>query len=177
MTCTEDDDLQTILLASPITSEQAVHLLLDIGANDSAPVLDNLSCCRMLVERPFQKYEFVTKQPTTIDAPKVESSLLQAYPDLFEDACKNATMSILLKALTCGTKISVAVRDKHCKESFVKIVGNVLFFDKHFNLVNASFANVLAAGELHRRWIQACSSRTRNQRYRHQCSSEAKEKK
>lgn len=158
MTCIETEpDLQLSFLTSSVkTSEEMMRLLTNISINETAPTLDNLFSCKILVERPFEKYNFITKIPTLVKE-KPALTLLQSYPELYEKIARNTTMSLLLEALKNNLKISVAIRDPNCKKessSLIKVIGNLSYFDKHFNLVLSSsfLCNLfLGIGELYRK--------------------------
>lgn len=142
MTCIETEpDLQLSFLTRSVrTSEEMMRLLTNISINETAPTLDNLFSCKILVERPFEKYKFITKITTLVkeEEEEPELTLLQSHPELYEKIARNTTMSLLLEALKNNLKISVAIRDPNCKKessSLIKLIGNLSYFDKHFNLV------------------------------------------
>ena len=128
-----------------MTMEDAQNLL-QVSVIDGV-VLDNLACCKRLVESPFAKYEFIAKEPSVTIQSQPET-IDQKYPTLFDGSISNATMFILYDALCNKTKVTVALRDRNCKESLVRLTGDVQYFDKHFNLVILLLLSV-GHGELH----------------------------
>ena len=139
---TVDTELSTegSFLFDHVHSEKdMMKLLNEKTIDDKFYALDTLKNCTAILERFDERIDFF--HPVTMFKREVnveqrdQLSLLQAFPWLFDSMNKNSTMKIIHESLLEKSKVTVAIRDPNCKESFVKVTGYILYFDKHFNLV------------------------------------------
>ena len=116
-------------------NDEMLTLLREGSVNVDFPALDNLTSCKLLLDRFNEPVQFESQ---LIDVDVVASqtenrSLLQKHPEFFD--ATSPTMDILYAALQINGSVTVAIRDTKCKREFVTVSGKLIYFDKHFNLV------------------------------------------